>query len=397
VNPVDDPLGIRHANADLLSLALIDARNHTLRWLAVFEAQDALANADDGATPLWLAGHAGWYQDRWIGRHLQRQRGEDCDPASVRLPPADAAIESWFSGAGEAPPPDALRGYLAQTLETTLELLGNLDSAGPDDTALHFFRAALRHEDRLAEALAERASELQLAANGEPPAPWLPLPVRPARDALWLPAQRVMLGSAPGGAVPENERWTHEVAVPEFEIDAQAVSWARYIEFTEDAGYDRTELWSEAGLAWLQASGRRAPRHVEQLRGGVLVQRQGQMQRVAAAQAVLHVSRHEAEAWCRWAGRRLPTEPEWAAAALAGASRGFVWGDVFEWGAGSARGWPGHHAGPGALDALPPAGTQAVLRGASWMTRRRARHPQARRFSPPARDTIFCGFRSCAL
>jgi gamma-glutamyl hercynylcysteine S-oxide synthase len=121
------------------------------------------------------------------------------------------------------------------------------------------------------------------------------------------------------------------------------------------------------------------------------------MQRVAAGQPVLHVSRHEAEAWCRWAGRRLPTEPEWELAAVTAASRGFVWGDVFEWVAGSARAWPGHRGGPGSLDAIPRAGMLGVLRGASWMTRRRCRHPKARRFAPPARDTMFCGFRSCAL
>ena len=393
---VDDPLAIRQANADLLSLALIDARNHTLRWLAHFEAQGALARTDGGAMPLWLAGHAGWYQDRWIGRHLQRQRGEACDPGAPRLPPADGRIEAWFTNAGEPAGAGELRDYLGQTLETTLELLA---AASAGDSALHFFRLALLHEDRLGEALAERAAELQLTGAE----PWPALPARPARDPLWLPAQRLWLGSpeagtgGTGGAVPENERWAHEVALPEFEIDAQAVSWARYIEFVEDGGYDRRECWSEAGWVWQQAEGRRAPRHVEQLRGGVLLQRQGRLQRVAAGQPVLHASFFEAEAWCRWAGRRLPTEPEWEAAALAGPARGFDFGDVFEWVAGSARTWPGYRGGPGGLDAMPAPGTRAVLRGASWMTRRRCCHPKARRFAPAERDTMFCGFRSCAV
>jgi formylglycine-generating enzyme required for sulfatase activity len=418
MNPLDDAQAIRQADAELLSLALIDARNQVLRWLAVFEAQGALHRTEGGAMPLWLAGRGGWYQDHWIARHVQCQRGEACSASGPRLAPADAAIEAWFAGVGGPPTPDTLRSYLADILDATLELLatthrnGSTGSTGSTggtgrsdlgDAELHYFRLALRHEDRLAEALAERAAELQLPAGGNPPAPWLPAPVRPAREALWLPAQQVPLGSAALGTVPENERWAHRVAVPEFEIDAQAVSWARYIEFAEDGGYDRRELWSDAGWDWLHTEGRRAPRHVEQLRGGVLVQRHGQMQRVAATQAVQHVSRFEAEAWCRWAGRRLPTEPEWTAAALSAGSRGFAWGDVFEWVAGSARGWPGYAAGPGALDRVPTAGgpggqgVQGVLRGASWMTRLRARHPQARRFAPPARDTMFCGFRSCAL
>jgi formylglycine-generating enzyme required for sulfatase activity len=372
---VDDPHQMRRAGRDLLSLALFDARNQLLRWLA----------ADESAPALALAAQAGGYQESWIARHVQRQRGEACDPSATRLAGIEPAAAAWAAGEAE-PAPQALRNYLAETLETTLELLA---TAAEDDAALCFYRLALLHEDRLCEALAERLRP------GAPPA-------RAERPALWLPAQRWRLGSEPGGLVPFNERWAHEVAVPEFEIDAQAVNWGRYVEFAEDGGYDRPELWSLEGWAWAQAEVRRGPRHVEQMHGGVLVMRgsgrQAALARAPAAQAVMHVSRHEAEAWCRWAGRRLPTEPEWEIAASRGPGMGFVWGDVFEWVAGSARAWPG--AGtppPGTLDALPAPGTQGVLRGASFATRSRWAHPKARRFAAPGRDTMFCGFRSCAL
>lgn len=406
IQAAEDPRAIRRADSDLLSLALIDARNHTLAWLSAFEARDALERPVAGRNAIELVGEAGRWPEWWITRHLQRSRGEACDPHGPRLGPADAAIDAWFDGRREAPAPDALRGWLAEVLDSTLDLLG---ATGRDatDAELHVFRAALLHEDRLGEALAEVAAELQLAdpiagvAEADaPPLPGRVLPARPPREALAFPAQRVLVGSEPGGYVPANERWAHEVAVPAFEIDALPVSWARFIEFAEDGGYDERAWWSEAGWTWLQAEGRRAPRHVEQLRGGVLVQRRGRLQRVSPNQPVLHASRHEAEAWCRWAGRRLPTEPEWELAALAGASRGFVWGDVFEWVAGSARPWPGFEADPPAtldtMDGLAARGW-GVLRGASWMTRPRCRHPKARRFAPPARDTLFAGFRSCAI
>jgi len=400
---IHDPVRMRRAGADLLSLALIDARNHTLRWLSAFEPHlstlEAIADVDP---PLWLVGHAGWFQEYWVSRNVQRQRGESADATRPRLasiephaddcfdPSCHERVQRWRL---QLPDAAALRQYLATTLEATLDLLTGAEDS---DTGLYVYRLALLHEDRLCEALATAAQALQLPAAAAE-APWLPRPARAPREALWFGAQRFMLGSEPGGLAPPNERWAHQVQLLEFEIDAQALSWARYAEFVVDGGYDDARWWSTEGWAWAQAQGRRAPRYVGQMRQGVRVQRQGQLQRVAAAQAAVHVSRHEAMAWCRWAGRRLPTEPEWELAALTGASRGFVYGDVFEWTGGSARLWPG---GDGALPgfaAMPEPASCGVQRGASWMTRARCKHARARRFAAPHRDDMFCGFRSCAL
>jgi iron(II)-dependent oxidoreductase len=399
---IHDPERMRQAGADLLSLALIDARNHTLRWLAAIEPQlGALGRSADVDPPLWLVGHAAWFQEYWVSRNVQRQRGEAADPTHLRLASIEPRADDWFDPSchdraqrWQLQLPDAatLRQYLAETLDTTLELLSG---AQDTDAGLYVYRLALRREDIVGEALAVATQALQLQTPLAD-SPWLPRPARATRDPLWFGAQRFMLGSEPGGLVPLNERWAHEVQLLEFEIDAQAVSWARYAEFVADGGYDDAQWWSAEGWAWVQAEGRRAPRYVEQMRQAVLVQRQGQMQRVGATQAAVHVSRHEAQAWCRWAGRRLPTEPEWELAALSGAPRGFVFGDVFEWAGGSARAWPG---GEGALPGfapLPEPGRLGVLRGASWMTRPRCRHPRARRFAAPRRDEMFCGFRSCA-
>ena len=371
-----DPLAIRQAGRELLSLALLDARNHLLQRLAL----------DETATALRLALHAGWYQEHWVACHVQRGRGQACDPAGVRLAGLEPAVAGWLARDGSPPSPEAVRAYLAQTLEVTLELLAG---SSEDDAALHFYRMSLLHEDRLCEAM-----DVRLRA-GVPGA-------RTVHDALWLPAQRWTLGSVAGpGLAMAHEQGELQASLPEFEIDAQPVNWAQFVEFAEDRGYDRPELWTDAGWAWAQAHGRRAPAHVEQLRGAVIVQRGSAtapvLQRAAPGQPALHISRHEAQAWCTWAGRRLPTEPEWELAASTCASRGFVWGDVFEWVAGSARSWPGAPAAaPGALD-HPPAAGSGVLRGGSFATRPRWLHPKARRFAAPDSDNMFCGFRSCVL
>jgi formylglycine-generating enzyme required for sulfatase activity len=290
-----------------------------------------------------------------------------------------------------------LRDYLAATLEATLELL---ERASEDDAGLQLYRQALANEDAAAESLAALAQAA--AVSGAAIKDLWPLwPSRVRREPLWFGAQRVSLGTPRGGFVPDNERWAHDEPVPEFEIDAQPVQWSQFVEFVDDGGYDEPRWWSQTGWAWLERTQRRVPRYVEQTSGSVLALRAGQLQRVAAAQAVAHVGWHEADAWCRWASRRLPTEPEWEIAATSGVSRGFVWGDVHEWMAGRATRWsdePGAAAPPWAGDKATAAPRSLrVTRGGSVMTVPRLKHPKARTFSGPEHDAAFVGFRSCAL
>lgn len=401
---VQDGPAMRRAGPELLSLALMDARSRTLGWLSAFEGLAFREAFTDFDPPLWWVGHAAWFQEYWIARHVQRGRGDAADPSGLRLPSVEPGADAWFDpqAASRAerwrramPDADALRRYLALTLDGTLELLDKLGPGQGDDQALHVFRLALHHEDRIGETLAVLAQALDLAPEhlqGAQAAGWLSeLPSRARRDAIGLPGQRMQLGSPAGGFAPEAERWAHEVQVSEFEIDAQPVSWAEFAEFIDDGGYDDRQWWSRDGWDWLEATTRRAPRYVEQVAGGVLARRQGRMQRVPGAQPVLHVSAHEAEAWCSWAGRRLPTEPEWELAAATAVRRGFVWGELLEWTAGSARAWPG---APVTLRIEPG---QRVLRGAALQASPRLRHPCARRFVPATADELFCGFRSCAV
>ena len=403
-------------------MALMDARNHTLRLFGQY--QQALESVDFVVPalptvnpPLWELGHLGWFQEWWIGRNLQRAKGVRCDPVPARLASIEPHADRWWDSANVAhstrwtldlPGVASCRAYLLDTLESTLDLL---DKAGDDDDALYFYRLCLFHEDMHAEALTYTAQTLGLSLDKALLQAFTP-PSMTLREPLLVPATVWKLGCADAphavGFMFDNEQALHEVSVPEFEIDAQPVSWAQFVEFVDEGGYDRPEFWHADGWDWLQSmgksegqyQGRRGPRYVEQIgvaSGAVMQTRFGKTMRMLGNQPALHMSWWEADAWCRWAGRRLPVEVEWEVAAHTAARRGFHWGDVWEWTGSSFRPYPGFVPGPYAEYSQPWLGTHKVLRGASMATRARMKHPKYRNFYLPERDDIFCGFRSCAL
>ena len=273
----------------------------------------------------------------------------------------------------------AVRAYLLDTLESTLELL---DKTAEDDEGLYFFRVALFHEDIRCEQLVSMAQTLAVPIK-------LALPVGvQSRDPVLVPAGRWLLGSSPGGFVFDAEKWAHEIDVPEFEIDAQPVNWGQYVEFVDDGGYDRPEFWLPQGWEWLQreahGEGRRGPRYVDQIgsaSGAVMQMLFGKSTRMAASQSAMHLSWWEADAWARWAGRRLPTEVEWEMAAHTARRRGFRWGDVREWTASTLRPWPGFEPDGWSrhteLEAQPQFGLARVQRGGSFAARSRMKHPSS--------------------
>lgn len=409
---IDSP-ALWGAAPSLLSLALMDARNHTLSLLSCYEdAEDADQwhwRAGPGQEPpLWLAGHVGWFSEYWIARNTRRSLGLNCPHDPLRLPSIDVtgdrlwdpALRSRQQRAAETLPGRAsVRAWLLDTLETTLDLLERLP---PDDAAIYFFRLALFHEDLVGEHLIRMAQTQGLTLSLPAPEPWA------QRPALAFPATRWVMPQRAAPFLPEGLPGRLELALPEFEIDAQPVNWAQYIEFVADGGYDRRELWHPEGWLWRQSfaaqGGRHMPRHVEQLGvarlGGsasVVQHRFGRAVRLSAQQPVSHLSWWEADAWCRWAGRRLPSEIEWELAAHQARGRGMRWGDVREWTGTTLRPLPGYVADPWRSHELLPFGSAKVLRGASLATRQRMKSAKSRDYADPARDDGFVGFRSCAI
>ncbi len=406
---IDSP-DMRLAGRDLLSLALMDARNHTLHLIGLYETALGSSRLDvpclpELNPPLWELGHIAWFQEWWLGRNLQRQLGRRCDPTGVRLASIEPHADRWWNSSLvphdsrwtlDLPDLPGTKSYLLDTLESTLELL---EKAPEEDDALYFYRLALFHEDMHGEALIYSAQTLGLPLSLNTPG------TGPAREPLLVPATHWQLGwGAANGFSFDNESPPYDVSVPEFEIDAQPVSWAQFVEFVDDGGYDRPEYWQTEGWQWVQGNeltgAHRAPRYVDQIgvaSGAVMQSRFGTQRRMLGGQPVMHVSWWEADAWCRWAGRRLPAEVEWEVAAHTAGRRGFRWGDVWEWTGTTFRGYPGFSADPYREYSEPWFGSHKVLRGASFATRARMKHPKYRNFYLPGRNDIFSGFRSCAL
>ena len=152
---IDSPR-MRQAGRDVLSLALMDARNHSLFLLSVFEQFLGSQRLEvplrpELNPPLWELGHMGWFQEAWVGRNLTRHLGRRSDPAAPRLASIEVDADRWWDSSWVAhdsrwtldlPDLQQTKAYLLATLESTLDLL---EKAPDTDEALYFYRLALFH------------------------------------------------------------------------------------------------------------------------------------------------------------------------------------------------------------------------------------------------------------
>lgn len=332
--------------------------------------------------PLWEWGHVGWFQTWWIGRNRQRAMGLRCEPDHERLPPAQAGADELFNSstvphasrwALDLPDLAATRAELARGLEETLGLLREAAHRGED---LYFWQLVLVHEDMHNEAALYMAQALGLpmpaqwaGGNGRVRAGGMP------RAPLRLHAQTVVMGGEADDTRFrfDNELRAHEVSLEGFEIDSRPVSWGEYLEFVQATGY-----------AW--------PSCVR-LEGGMRrTRRFDAWQALDVDAPACYLSAADAQAWCDWAGRALPTEAQWECAARTRAD--FEWGQVWEWTASTFEPYAGFEAHPYRDYSAPWFGTHRVLRGASEFTSERLVSPCYRNFFLPQRSDVPAGFRT---
>jgi len=425
-----------------LAEMLKDSRARTLELVADLDAGQLIGpKLDIVNPPLWEVGHVAWFHEFFVLRRLDRR--PSC------LPNADALYDSStvpHATRWHLPLPSLAetRQYLANVQQALIERL-NGPVASEAESALYLL--SLYHEDMHGEALAYTRQTLGY------PVPPFPEAER-AADAnagpwpgdVEVPGGCFRLGSPPEAPfVFDNEKWAHPVDARPFRIALAPVTNAEFLAFVEDHGYGTRRFWDDEGWHWRAAVGAEHPLYwVPEGGGRFAVRRFDRLEPLAPHQPVNHVNWHEATAWCRWAGRRLPTELEWEVAAaaepsrdggLGDAKRRYPWGDapptpshanldgrelgpvdvaahpdgdsawgcrqmlgnVWEWTASRFEPYPGFAPDAYAEYSAPWFGTRKVLRGGGWATRSRMVTPAYRNFFTPERRDISAGFRAVAL
>ncbi|MFL6622805.1 MAG: ergothioneine biosynthesis protein EgtB [Sulfurifustis sp.] len=375
----------------------------------------------DVSPPKWHLAHTTWFFETFLLRPYLAQY-------EVFHPQYDYLFNSYYQTIG-SPYPRASRGLLSRpTVEDIYRYrvyvdaaIGDLLAAASNAQAAEIGTRVvlgLHHEQQHQELLLTDIKHI-LALNPLKPAYHSPDPT-PARAALPLGWQRFSggvreIGHAGDDFAFDNETPRHRVFLNDFAVASRLVTNGEYLAFMEDGGYIRPELWLSDGWREVNEQNWRAPLYWERCDGGWSTYTLAGMKAVRLDEPVCHVSFYEADAYARWAGKRLPTEAEWEVAASerpvsgnfyetgllhpapATSRTGLaqLYGDVWEWTASDYAPYPGYRPAAGALGEYNGKFmcNQRVLRGGSCVSPQSHLRPTYRNFFYPPNRWQYTGLR----
>jgi iron(II)-dependent oxidoreductase len=428
------------ASAHLVEM-LRDARARTLELVVDLEPEQLLGPRLDIVNPLLCEiGHLAWFHEYFILRRV--------DGRASLLPNADALYNS------ATVPHDDRWQLPLPSLDGTLEYMSGVQSALTqrlkhpiaNEEESFLYKLITFHEDMHGEAFTYSRQTLEY------PQPHFAAERLPADAAagplpgdVEIPGGSFMLGSFPTAPFAfDNEKWAHAVNVRPFRMARAAVTNAEFAAFIDDRGYQNRKYWDDPGWDWRMSVNAEHPLYWIRQDGKWTERRFDRIEALSPHRPVIHVNWHEANAWCRWANRRLPSEVEWEVAAsaestangaLSASKRVYPWGDeaptqrnanldghalgtvdvgacaagdsawgcrqmignVWEWTASTFEPFPGFSPDAYQEYSQPWFGSRKVLRGGAWATRGRMINNTYRNFFPPDRRDIFAGFRTVKL
>ena len=420
---------------------LATARARTLELIDPLDDADLVRQVSPLLSPVvWDLGHVANFEEQWSIRAL--------DPAV----PADFVRDRIYDPIANPRPTRkhlplgnraACLAYLHEVRQRARQRLAQLDLDASDPLLAdgYIYKLIAQHEAQHSETILQAVQLMEglvyePARRREPPA--AVVPVDP--ESAVIPAGPFVMGTDDRGFAYDNERPAHAVDVPRFRLDLAPVTNGQYLAFMLDGGYRRRELWTDDAWLWLQGARAAHPAQWVRNADGTWSERAfGRTAPLVPDRPVVHVSWHEAVAYARWAGKRLPTEAEWEKAAAwdleKRVARRYPWGDlsptddhanleqqtfapaavgayprgrsffgchqmigdVWEWTASDFAPYPGFEAFPYREYSEVHFGRgYKVLRGGSWATRPIAIRNTFRNWDLPERRQIFAGFRCAA-
>jgi gamma-glutamyl hercynylcysteine S-oxide synthase len=354
---------------------LSEARERTFELIEPLDDEQLNRVYSPILSPLaWDLGHIANFEELWLVQTIA-----DREPMRGDLGRFYDAIENPRRTRGELPIlRDAeLRSYMADVRERTLEVLDSVEVGPEAESAL--LREGFVYEMLLAHELQHNETMLQLlqVVDGYELPETYAVAVEPppkGAETVTIESGEHTIGAPSRGFAYDNERRRHAVELAAFEIDRTPVTNAAYTEFMEEAGAEAPRYWERDGD------------------GGWLSTAMGQNAPIDPGQPIIHVSWDQADAFARWAGKRLPSEQEWEAARPHLQAVGRAW----EWTSSDFLAYPGFEAFPYPEYSEVFFGPEhKVLRGGSWATHPDVVRPSFRNWDLPQRQQIFAGLR-CA-
>jgi iron(II)-dependent oxidoreductase len=428
-------------DAEQIRELMSEARADTLRLFDMAREDDLHESPGFGFRPvIWHLAHIGVFEAYWILQKLMGQSAPD-----ERFERIFDPINTPREDSKNLPSRREMESFLTRVREGVWRALDEIrfDDTEPLLRGAYIFHLVLQHEYQHQETLAYLLHLLDPEKKRRPHADsTIPASTEPQREMVTIPAGPFEMGAVWPSFAYDNELPAHLINVPAFKMDRLLTTNEEYARFIAEGGYERREWWSDEGWQWREQEGWTCPLYWSGEGGGCegwRVRRMFDEGLIDAQHPVVGISWYEAEAYARFAGKRLPTEAEWEkAASWDGAlshKRRFSWGDrsprpalcnfnnsfwgttpvaafpegaspfgcldmtgnVWEWMATPFDGFPGFKAFPyPEYSEVWFDGDHRVLKGGSWATRAPLLRTSFRNFFRRQFRIAFAGIR-CAV